>query len=57
MAAFLFVITGLGVAIGAGVVGMIVVSLIEIFLAYRDPRRAPIIRSRTWRQNLHHMLH
>jgi hypothetical protein len=57
VAAFVFALTGVGFAILAGVVGTFIVAVIEVIIAFRDPVRHEIIRSRTWRQNLYHMLH
>lgn len=57
MAAVMFALTGIGFAIAAGFIGMIVVSVVEVIIALRDPKRAATIRSHSWRQNLHRMLH
>ena len=52
-----FVVTGLFVAIAAGVLGTAVVGLIEILRAYMDPVRRDEIMHRDWRENLRQMLH
>ena len=57
MAALMFVARGLAFAILAGVVGTIVAAIVEVVIALRDPVRGPVIRNRSWRRNLHHMLH
>jgi hypothetical protein len=57
MAAVMFVLTGIGLAICAGLIGMVMVAAIEVVIAYRDPARAEVIRAHSWRENLHRMLH
>jgi hypothetical protein len=52
-----FVLTGVLVAIGAGVLGTTIVGLVEILRAYMDPTRRDAITHRNWRENLRHMLH
>jgi hypothetical protein len=34
-----------------------VIGGIEVIRAYRDPARRQAITHRSWRENLHHMLH
>ena len=52
-----FVVTGLLVAMGAGVLGTAVVGLVEVIRAYLDPARRDVITQRNSRENLRHMLH
>jgi uncharacterized membrane protein YhiD involved in acid resistance len=56
MAATLFLLRGVGLAIGAAIFGLAVVGLIEVWIARRDPARWRVIRKRGFRDNLRHML-
>lgn len=57
MAAVVFVLTGLGLAVLAGLIGIVVVAAVEILIALHDPVRKRLIQSRSWRENLSAMLH
>lgn len=56
MAATLFLLRGVGLAIGAAIFGLAVVGLVEVWIARRDPARWRVIRQRGFRDNLRHML-
>jgi hypothetical protein len=57
MDTILHALTGIGVAVGVAVIGVLLVAGAEVLVALRDPKRGPEIRARSWRDNLHHMLH
>ncbi len=52
-----FALKGVGFAVVAALLGVVLVAGVEVARAYSDPERREGISHRSWRENLRQMLH